>query len=85
MVGNDVKEAGSVNIKWILTVEFKITQNQYVPEFDHVMLKEVVELTEKEANLFLFDGGGRFITTSFTVDEELTSGYFNVFKGCYFQ
>ena len=35
------------------------------------MLKEVLELTEKEANLFLFERGGRYITTSFTVDEEV--------------
>ena len=53
-------------------MEVKITHNQDVPGFDHVVLKEVLKLIQEEANLFLFDGGERYITTSFTVDEELS-------------
>ena len=63
------------NVKVVLIVEVKIIHNQDVPGFDDVVLKKVLELTRKEANttdLFLFDGGGRYITTSFTAEEELS-------------
>ena len=43
-------EEGNISVKWVLIVEVKITDNQDVPGFDHVVLKEVLELTQKEAN-----------------------------------
>ena len=70
-----VTEAGSISVNWVLIVEAIITHNQDVPGFDHVVLKEVLELTQKEANsrLISLNGGGRYITTtSFTVEEELS-------------
>ena len=38
------------NVKVVLIVEVKITHNQDVPGFDDVVLKKVLELTQKEAN-----------------------------------
>ena len=40
-------EAGSISVQWVLIVKVEITQNQ---RFDHVVLKEVLEFTQKEAN-----------------------------------
>ena len=61
-------------IQWVLTVEVEITKNQSVLRFDHVALKEVLELIQKKAtvDLFMLDGGGRYITDSFIVDEALS-------------
>ena len=57
MVRKDVTEAGSTSVQWVLIVEVEITLNQGVLRFDHVILKDVLEFTQKD--LFLFDGGGR--------------------------
>ena len=50
LVRKDVTETGSISVQLVLIVEVEITQNQGVLRFDHVVLKEVLEFTQKEAH-----------------------------------
>ena len=54
VVRKDVTEAGSINVHLDFIVEVEITQNQGFLRFENMVLKKVLEFTQKEANCGLF-------------------------------